>query len=134
MMESKGYKDATIKDIKEHLQYLLDYDYSKLTGLTLMTIEHILYQKFIMELERLEEDRARDFIVGDKVRIKTEAEFIEEFGDGWKFEVGWNYQDEMDHLFGVVVEVEGDLLHRDIVQVGDYYISLNTMVVPVEEE
>lgn len=56
MMESKGYKEATIKDIKEHLQFLLDYDYSKLTGLTLMTIEHILYQKFIMELERLEEE------------------------------------------------------------------------------
>lgn len=52
-MESKEYKDATIKDIKEHLEYLAHYDYSKLNGIDLMVLEHILYNNIILDLEKI---------------------------------------------------------------------------------
>ena len=35
-----------------------------------------------------------------KFRIKTEQEFIDEFGNGWKDIVEWNDLDKMDYLFG----------------------------------
>ncbi|MDO4714023.1 MAG: hypothetical protein Q4B28_05275 [bacterium] len=39
------------------------------------------------------------FKVGQKVRFKTEAEFIAEFGKDWRDIVNWNTRGEMDHLF-----------------------------------
>ena len=53
-MESKEYKRATIIDIKEHLEYLMNYDYSKFSGMDLMVLEHMLYNKIILELEKIE--------------------------------------------------------------------------------
>jgi hypothetical protein len=35
-----------------------------------------------------------------KYRIKTEQEFINEFGEGWKKCVGWNTSNHMDYLLG----------------------------------
>jgi len=37
-------------------------------------------------------------------RIKTEQEFISEYGTKWKMKVGWNLGSSMDHLFGKEVE------------------------------
>lgn len=35
------------------------------------------------------------------MRIKTEKEFLKEFGEDWRAVVDWNYRGKMDHLFGV---------------------------------
>lgn len=35
------------------------------------------------------------------MRIKTEKEFLKEFGEDWRTVVDWNYGGGMDHLFGV---------------------------------
>ncbi len=42
-----------------------------------------------------------------KYRFKTEAEFVKEFGDGWKSKIsnGWNHSGEMDYLFNTPFEV-----------------------------
>ena len=37
-----------------------------------------------------------------KYRIKTEKEFIEEFGEDWRY-VGWNDEGNMDYLFGYIL-------------------------------
>lgn len=41
-----------------------------------------------------------------RYRIKTEKEFIEEFGKNWKLEVSrtWNLEGKMDYLFGKVLD------------------------------
>ena len=41
-----------------------------------------------------------------KYRIKTEEEFIKEFGENWKHKVGWNYLSGMGYLLGINIEVD----------------------------
>jgi hypothetical protein len=38
--------------------------------------------------------------------IKTEEEFIKEFGEGWKVKTNWSERDAMDYLFGVELSQE----------------------------
>lgn len=45
------------------------------------------------------------FKAGQKVRFKTEAEFIAEFGKDWRNIVNWNTSGDMDHLFWVTAEI-----------------------------
>lgn len=45
-----------------------------------------------------------------RYRIKTEEEFIEEYGEGWRNEVNWSVSTSMDYLFGR--EVETNIKHK----------------------
>lgn len=38
--------------------------------------------------------------------IKTEIEFIDEFGDDWRNVIGWNINGHMEHLYGKEIETE----------------------------
>lgn len=46
-------------------------------------------------------------------RIKTKKEFIEEFGQGWRMVVDFNYHGRMDYLLGEPVDVPDDCIAED---------------------
>lgn len=54
-----------------------------------------------------------------KYRIKTEEEFIREFGIGWKQKYHW-WSDEMDYLFGKELSKED---YQQLQTDGDIHIN-----------
>ena len=59
-----------------------------------------------------------------KYRIKTEEEFIEEFGERWKSKVGWNGSG-MKHLFGIEINVPFNINIGGFIfcKMGKWFIS-----------
>ena len=57
-----------------------------------------------------------------KYRFKTEQEFFEEYGGNWKDIVSWNDIDQMDHLFGMVINVPIDFNQHIICRIDSWYI------------
>jgi hypothetical protein len=46
------------------------------------------------------------FKVGDRCRIKTEQEFIAEYGVDWRHKIVWDGHGKMDYLFGENFTIE----------------------------
>ena len=70
----------------------------------------------------------------ERRRIKTEQEFIKEYGKDWRNCVGWNWEGRMDYLCGKELsenEVERILKHKSLCK--DYWTIEITDTVTLED-
>ncbi len=80
--------------------------------------------KPLAKIKRVKENRVKEALadnaqtekkdyVNKKYRIKTEEEFIKEFGEGWRSKITWNEATGIDIFFGVGLTYE-EFIHKVI--------------------
>ena len=55
------------------------------------------------------------------LKIKTEKEFIEEYGEDWRENVPCQFTNEMDELLGMVIKCEDNAFMRNFDDLSDSY-------------
>lgn len=64
------------------------------------------------------------------MRIKTEQEFIEEYGEDWRNRISWTTSTSMDYLFGLTLtkKQEEELKSRKRTSSGSWLIYGNMVI------
>lgn len=84
--------DDDIHVIKDLLKENKEYDVLK----NMLKKKTLVYEGMIVKYKNIITNEITDC----PYRIKTEKEFIDEFGEDWKSDVSWNSRGHMDYLFG----------------------------------
>ena len=58
-----------------------------------------------------------------RYRVKTEQEFLEEFGSEWKYKTSWDNKGHMDYLFGYILP--DDYTNENFNDEFDFYVVYN---------